>query len=161
MKIDWVTVTVNMHTMHSLTQHIQAELSHTWACRILSPAIEEVSWILQLFCILQRKNWLAIARGNQNWPPSDTRSRIKKKRHYFHTANTHTPTHSRYYTWRQTTDSKCSFVNHYASSKAFLFDMAFNGRRGAEHRSIGFQPNISYNGSGLSHGFNCGLGTEC
>lgn len=46
------------------------------------------------FFILQRKNWLAISRGNQYWPPSsDTRSRIKKRRCYIHTnARVHTHT---------------------------------------------------------------------
>lgn len=45
------------------------------------------------FFILQRKNWLAIARGNQYWPPSDTRSRIKKRRRYVHT-NKHIHPHT-------------------------------------------------------------------
>lgn len=71
--------------------------------------------------ILQRKNWLAIAWGNQYWPPSDTRSRIKERRCYTHT-NTPTPTPAVFTTlWDKTTHSKCSFANRYTSSNPRLF----------------------------------------
>lgn len=73
--------------IHSLAQTcIQAELSHTWAFRTLSPAREEVSWILQLFLYTATQELIGYLQGKPIVTPlSDTRSRIKKRRHYIHT----------------------------------------------------------------------------
>lgn len=93
------------------------------------------------FCILQRKNWLAIARGKQNWPLGDTRSRVQR-RHYFHTA--HTRPHSCYDTW-ETKHSKCSLsTTTHPSIQGFSIWYGFNSRTEAEH-----------SGPTLSPGLNC------
>lgn len=120
------------HAHKCIHSHSIFKLSYpTWTSRILGPTSKEVSWILQFFCILQRKNWLAIARGKPNWPPGDTRRRIQ--RHYCHTALTHP--HSRYDNWETKHILHApSQPRHILQSKAFSIWYGFNGSTGAEHR---------------------------
>lgn len=127
--------------MHSLTQHIQVELSHM-GLQITGPNHRGSFLNITIsFCILQRKNWLAIARGKQNWPLGDTRSRIQR-RHYFHTA--HTPTQPLRHLGDET-HSKCSLsTTMHPSIQGFSIWYGFNGSTGAEH-----------NGLALSHVLNC------
>lgn len=131
MKIYWVTVTINMHTKSLIHKHVfKLSCPARGPCKTLSPTEEEVFLnftIISLYCNA-RTDWLSPGETNTD-PPSDTRSRIKKRRRYIHTiAHFHSPTYTHLHTHthtesllNKTTHSTNSFANYYTSPNQRLF----------------------------------------
>lgn len=93
---------------------IQVELSHTQACRELSPTAEEVSWILQLFLYTATQELIGYRQGKPIMTPKWYKKETLKshKRTSSHTVFT--------ILWDETTHSKSSFANQYISSNPRL-----------------------------------------
>lgn len=140
---------------------IQVELSHTRALQNTEPnrrgSFLNIT-IISLYCNA-RTDWLS--PGETNTDPRVIQE-VGSRRGDAIFKHTCTHPHARTHTlsltlWDKTTHSKkllCQLL-HFPQSKAFLFDMAYNCSRGAEHISI-----CIYNGLGHSPGFNCCLRTE-